>query len=172
MGHIIKLGSKAQIGLKVPCRTLARPPGDSCLAPRDESRNPRDNNYSGSSIGGYWTVERPINAPSKSASYLTIGSVVIIVWQFVNRGGALVTVKVGIRRVSHSLFIEYHLFPLLAPINSSFWNSTSPFHFSFSKLPFCHAYLSVCSSFSPERPTFLEPKVSFLCLSSYSFYFI
>ena len=26
MGHVIKLGSKAQIGLKVPCRTLAPPP--------------------------------------------------------------------------------------------------------------------------------------------------
>ena len=142
------------------------------LGPRGESRNPRDDNYPGSSTGGYWTVERPINAPSKGASYLTIGSAVIIVWQFVNRGGALVTIKVGTRRVSCSSFIEYHLFPLLAPINSSFWNSTSLFHFSFSKLPLCHACLSMRSSFSPECPTFLEPKVSFLCLSSYSFYFV
>ena len=123
-----------------PPLICARPLLDLCPAPGDKSRNPRDRNYLGSSTGKYWTVKRPINVPLKCALYLNIGLAVIIVWWFMNRGGARVVVKMGIRRVSRSSLIKCHLFPLLAPINSSFWISTSLLHSSFSKLPLCRAY--------------------------------
>ena len=70
MGHIVESESKAQMGLGITVPYISPP--RFVLDFGDESRNPRDNSYSGSVMGGYQTTQKSINALSKGASYLAV----------------------------------------------------------------------------------------------------
>ena len=77
MSHVIRLNRKAQMGLDITELYISPSLIRVWLSGTNQGIQ-RTKSYPRNSMGRYWAVEVPINAPSKGVSLLTVHSAVII----------------------------------------------------------------------------------------------